>query len=159
MLLTEENTMRIITYFLLVIYLVLVVTKTKADTSIYVQSWSTHYVKYDGNDKGGSFNSEHKTLAVKHNEYSAGTFVNSYNNRSHFVGYSADLLRQSSSTDLNSNWTLGGMLVSGYNRPLLLVPILGYTVPSTLSFGSLKPEIEINLIPGAITYSIKLTLK
>ena len=56
------------------------VSNAKADTKVYVGAWSTHLVT------DGDYNESHDLVAVEHNGWIAGRFVNSYSRESWFVG-------------------------------------------------------------------------
>jgi len=58
-------------------------TPTYADTAIGVLLASHHF------DSGYNYNESHAGVYIRHNNWSIGTFTNSYNDQSTFVGYRA----------------------------------------------------------------------
>ena len=55
-------------------------SNAEADTKVYLGAWSTHLVT------DGDFNESHDLLAVEHNGWIAGRFVNSYSRELWFAG-------------------------------------------------------------------------
>jgi len=125
------------------------ISNAEAETKVYLGAWSTHLVT------DGDFNESHDLVAVEHNGWIAGRFVNSYSRESWFAG---------------KTWEWGG---HNFSYGVMAGAVRGYTTcygdgdtstnicPLVAPFASYKigrVEPTVLLLGEALAISIKIRL-